>query len=62
MTSDRPYRRARSTDAALDELQCHAGTQFDPRLVVVALNAREQLEAARAEMANGTKSDYFTAF
>jgi len=62
MTSDRPYRRSRSTADALDELQCHAGTQFDPRLVVVALNAREQLEAARVEMAQGTKGDYFGAF
>lgn len=32
MTSDRPYRRAISTAAALDELVRCAGTQFDPAL------------------------------
>lgn len=36
MTSDRPYRTARSTSEALRELQDKAGTQFDP-LVVSAL-------------------------
>jgi putative two-component system response regulator len=61
MTSDRPYRRSRSTSAALDELQLHAGTQFDPHLVAVALIARDELEAARVEMANGIKKDYFAA-
>jgi putative nucleotidyltransferase with HDIG domain len=30
MTSDRPYRRALSHDAALAELRAHAGWQFDP--------------------------------
>ena len=29
MTSERPYRRAMSVDAALGELRRHAGTQFD---------------------------------
>ncbi len=29
MTADRPYRDARSTSAALEELHRHAGTQFD---------------------------------
>jgi HD-GYP domain-containing protein (c-di-GMP phosphodiesterase class II) len=36
MTSDRPYRAARSSADALAELQDKAGTQFDP-LVVSAL-------------------------
>jgi putative nucleotidyltransferase with HDIG domain len=35
MTSDRPYRRALSEQAALDELRRHAGTHFDPRVVGV---------------------------
>jgi putative nucleotidyltransferase with HDIG domain len=33
MTSDRPYRTAMSTQAALQELQANAGKQFDPELV-----------------------------
>lgn len=33
MTTDRPYRPARSTEAALAELRRCAGSQFDPKLV-----------------------------
>jgi two-component system cell cycle response regulator len=33
MTSDRPYRSAMPSEAALDELYRHAGTQFDPEVV-----------------------------
>jgi diguanylate cyclase (GGDEF)-like protein len=33
MTSDRPYRDARSHEAALQELEEHAGSQFDPDCV-----------------------------
>ena len=33
MTSDRPYRRARSADEARAELERHAGSQFDPAVV-----------------------------
>jgi HD-GYP domain-containing protein (c-di-GMP phosphodiesterase class II) len=33
MTSDRPYRSALLPEAALQELQCCSGTQFDPHLV-----------------------------
>jgi diguanylate cyclase (GGDEF)-like protein len=43
MTTDRPYRRALSIPAALDELRDNAGAQFDP-LVVSAL---EECLAAR---------------
>src|SRR3989441_4923017 len=33
MTTDRPYRKARSKAEALEILKKHAGTQFDPRVV-----------------------------
>jgi diguanylate cyclase (GGDEF)-like protein len=33
MTADRPYRKAQSSEAALAELQAHAGSQFDPEVV-----------------------------
>ena len=37
MTTDRPYRGALPIEAALRELERHAGTQFDPRVVDVFL-------------------------
>jgi len=37
MISDRPYRRALSLAAAKEEIQRHAGTQFDPKVVDVFL-------------------------
>jgi HD-GYP domain-containing protein (c-di-GMP phosphodiesterase class II) len=33
MTAERPYRAARSYEAALEEIQRHSGTQFDPTVV-----------------------------
>jgi HD-GYP domain-containing protein (c-di-GMP phosphodiesterase class II) len=33
MTSDRVYRRAKTSQDALDELEKNAGTQFDPEIV-----------------------------
>jgi HD-GYP domain-containing protein (c-di-GMP phosphodiesterase class II) len=33
ITTDRPYRRGRSTEAALAEIEANAGTQFCPRVV-----------------------------
>jgi HD-GYP domain-containing protein (c-di-GMP phosphodiesterase class II) len=33
MTSDRPYRKALTLDAAAAELRACAGTHFDPRVV-----------------------------
>jgi len=39
MTSDRPYRRAMSPQAAVVELERGAGTQFDPEVVVAFMRA-----------------------
>jgi hypothetical protein len=35
MIHDRPYKRAISHEAAVNELRRHAGTQFDPELVTL---------------------------
>ena len=45
MTSDRPYRRAVSADAAVAELRRHAGTQFDAEVIA----------AFQAELANPSR-------
>jgi HD-GYP domain-containing protein (c-di-GMP phosphodiesterase class II) len=37
MTSNRPYRKAMSFKSAIAELRKHAGTQFDPDVVVALL-------------------------
>lgn len=37
ITSDRPYRRSRSFEEALEEVKLCSGSQFDPRLVEVTL-------------------------
>ena len=41
MTSDRPYRRALSVEAALQELKRGAGTQFDADVVACLLRLHE---------------------
>ena len=45
MTSDRPYRRGLSTEAAIEELQSHSGTQFFPDVVnaLVTLSTQGKL-------------------
>jgi len=59
MTSNRPYRRATGTDKTLQELEKHAGAQFDPQLVEVALKASTQLDAARVAMSAQSRNEYF---
>jgi putative nucleotidyltransferase with HDIG domain len=41
MTTDRPYRDAMSIEEALTELRSHAGTQFDPRVVLALIEVVE---------------------
>ncbi len=48
MTTDRVYRPALSTEAALDELARNAGTQFDPRVVSALIEVVEEGEPAVA--------------
>jgi HD-GYP domain-containing protein (c-di-GMP phosphodiesterase class II) len=52
MTSDRPYRSALSHEEALAEIERCAGTQFDPRIARVFLEAfgetADELRAAAA--------------
>lgn len=43
MTQDRPYRNALPIDAAFEEVVRHAGTQFDPDVVDVFINCKEEI-------------------
>jgi putative nucleotidyltransferase with HDIG domain len=46
MSSDRPYRKALSMDLILQEIENHAGTQFDPQVVeaFIAFNKSYSME------------------
>ena len=43
ITSDRPYRKARSFDNAREEILKHSGTQFDPSVVEIFLKIPNEL-------------------
>jgi putative nucleotidyltransferase with HDIG domain len=45
LTTNRPYRAARSANEALSELEANAGTQFDPQVVRALRTALEQPQA-----------------
>jgi diguanylate cyclase (GGDEF)-like protein len=50
MTSDRPYSKGMSVEEACEELERHAGTQFDPRIVqLFTEEVRRRPPAERAE-------------
>ena len=49
MTCDRPYRKALGRQHAMRELKSNAGTQFDPRLVKVFLEAIKREGASESE-------------
>jgi HD-GYP domain-containing protein (c-di-GMP phosphodiesterase class II) len=46
MTADRPYQDALTAAAASAELQRHAGTQFDPRVVAAFALAQSKTPAS----------------
>jgi diguanylate cyclase (GGDEF)-like protein len=51
ITSDRPYRAARSWEDAAAELSAERGRQFDPEVVDAFLDHEEELRAIRVELA-----------
>jgi putative nucleotidyltransferase with HDIG domain len=53
MTSDRPYRKALSHEAAVGEVRAKSGTQFDPQIVTVFLEIVEQGRPVRGATARG---------
>ena len=55
ITSDRPYRERSTSEAALSELEEHAGRQFDPDCVKALRRALGAGEAPEAEAGDGAK-------
>ncbi len=54
LTTNRPYRDARSPELAVQELEAHAGTQFDPRVIAALKVAlRHQPSPGALERAPG---------
>jgi diguanylate cyclase (GGDEF)-like protein len=45
MMRDRPYRKAMKRDEAFAELECHAGTQFDPEVVATLIAVEHERSA-----------------
>ena len=64
ITSDRPYRKARSFDAAREEILRCSGTQFDPAVVEAFLKIPNELwQELRSEISGQSKrfSNFDTA-
>jgi HD-GYP domain-containing protein (c-di-GMP phosphodiesterase class II) len=49
LTTDRPYRKGRSQEEALDEIRRHVNTQFDPSVVNAFLKSFEESSASLAD-------------
>jgi putative nucleotidyltransferase with HDIG domain len=60
ITSDRPYRKARSFDAAREEILRCAGTQFDPNVVDVFLKIPNELWLELRAEINGENKHFST--
>lgn len=56
MTSNRPYRRARSSSASANELLICSGTQFDPDVVKVFVGIMQEERAPWRTLTEGTRS------
>ncbi|MBK9165983.1 MAG: response regulator [Bryobacterales bacterium] len=62
MTSDRPYRKAASYEAARGEIAAHAGSQFDPVVVQAFLKVpRDVWDHIRENTAHGYRTHFATA-
>jgi HD-GYP domain-containing protein (c-di-GMP phosphodiesterase class II) len=51
ITSDRPYRKGRGIDIAVQQLREHSGTQFDPHIVEICLMVLPGVEETEEELA-----------
>lgn len=50
ITSDRPYRRGKNIEIAVEELKAHAGTQFDPEIVAICVKILPTLFPSKKEL------------
>jgi len=51
ITSDRPYRKGRGIDIAIQQLREHSGTQFDPHIVEICLKVLPRIKEREEELA-----------
>jgi putative nucleotidyltransferase with HDIG domain len=56
MTSDRPYRKAKSLKMALKEIRDCAGTQFDPQIAQLFLSSWEKGSISKRKLNTGKES------
>jgi putative nucleotidyltransferase with HDIG domain len=58
MLSDRPYRKSRTTAFIIEELKRNSGTQFDPKLVDVAVQLLIEMEAMEIKQSEMVRTDH----